>query len=303
MDEQLELNKYAGAIWRGKWLILAAILVAGFVTAAYRYKQPATYTADAVIRVGRVWKEPLEDPYVTAEIVNSQSFADEIAHKLSMKPGQLRRAVRATAVTAGPQRASYPILVRITASTDSVDQSIRLADAVVGEVVANHQAIFDQAMAPHIETQQRLEELERATAAAPAPSLEARVKLEQELGEIKASNTSPTITEKTHLLGPAARQAVVRPEVWQPAAIAAFSAGLITVAAAVLIAIAGPAAGSSPISSATQPAPDTSQTRDSRQRPGPAAASTAAAAPIASSAPHPSALGARDKESPDVTPG
>jgi len=236
MDDRIELNKYAAAAWRGKWLILAAIVLAGLGTAAYRYKQPSTYTAEALIRIGRVWKEPLEDPYVTAEIINSQGFLDEVAHKLSLKPGQLRRAIYATAVTAGPQRASYPILVRIAASTDSTDQSIHLAENVAGEIIARHQAIFDQAIAPHLETQRHLEELAGTAGSATGAPLDARIKLEQDLGDIKSSNTSPTLTERTRLLGPVARQGVTRPEIWQPAAIAAFSSGLVAVAAAVLIA-------------------------------------------------------------------
>jgi hypothetical protein len=237
MDDRIELNKYATAVWRRKWWILAAIVLAGLGTAGYRYKQPATYTAVALIRVGRVWKEPLEDPYLTAEIVNSRGFLEDVAHKLSIKPGQLRRAIHATTVTAGPPRATYPILVRISASTDSSEQSTRLAESVANEVVADHQEKFDQAMAPHLETERHLEELDRAGGPVANASLEARIKLEQDLGEIKSSNTSPTITEKTRLLGPVTPQGAVKAGVWQPAAVAAVAAGLVAVAASVLIAL------------------------------------------------------------------
>jgi hypothetical protein len=239
MNDRIEFDRYASAIWRGKWLILAAIVVAGLGTAAYRYRQPATFTAEALLRVGRVWKDSLEDPYLTAEIINSQGFLDQVAHKLSIKPAQLRRAIRASAVGAGPQRASYPILVRIVASTDSADQSTKFAESVADEVITRHNTIFEQAMAPHLETERRLEELERA---ATNGSLEARVNLEKELGETRASNTASTITEKTHLLGPVARDGVVRPEIVQPAAVAAFLAGLVAVAAAVVLALLGPQA-------------------------------------------------------------
>jgi hypothetical protein len=237
MDDQIELNKYATTVWRGKWWILAAIVLAGLGTAAYRYRQPATYTAVALIRVGRVWKEPLEDPYITAEIVNSHGFLEEVAHKLSIKPGQLRRAIHATAVTAGPPRATYPILVRVSASTDSNEQSMRLAEGIAAEVVANHQALFDQAMAPHLDTQRHLEELARTGGPAANASLDAQIKLEQDLGEVKSSNTSPTLTEKTRLLGPVTAQGAVKAGVWQPAAVAAVSAALVAVAAVILIGV------------------------------------------------------------------
>jgi hypothetical protein len=239
MDNQVELNKYTGAVWRAKWWILAAIVLAGLGTAGYRYRQPATYTAVALIRIGRVWKEPLEDPFQTAEVVNSHGFLDEVARKLSIKPGQLRRSIQASAVTAGPARATYPILVRVSASTDSNDQSIQFVEAVATEVVARHQTLWDEAMAPHLETERNLEELAKSSAAASGASLDARIKLEQELGEIRSSNRSPTITEKTHILVPVTPQGVARPTIWRPAAVAAVSAGLVVMSAAVLIAFAG----------------------------------------------------------------
>jgi uncharacterized protein involved in exopolysaccharide biosynthesis len=237
MDDRIEFDRYASAIWRGKWLILATIVVAAVATAAYRYRQPPAFTAEALLRIGRVWKDPLEDPYLTAEIINSQGFLDEVAHKLSIKPAQLRRAIRATAVGAGPQRTSYPILVRILASTDNADQSTRFAETVAGEIVTRHNALFDQAMAPHLDTQHRLEQLEQAVANA---SIDARVNLERELGQTRAFNDSAAITERTRLLGPVARESVARADVLQPAALAAFLAGLVAVAGAVIVAFLSP---------------------------------------------------------------
>jgi hypothetical protein len=239
MDDQIELNNYVAAVWRAKWWILAAIVLACLGTAGYRYRQPATYTAVAQIRVGRVWKEPLDDPYLTAELVNSHGFLDDVAHKLSIKPGQLRRAIRASAVTAGPPRTTYPILVRISASTDSSDQSMLLAEAVATEVVARHQTLWEQAMAPHLDTERHLEELAKNAGPAANAPLDARIKLEQELGEIRSSNTSPTITEKTRLLGPVTPQGVTRATVLQPAAVAGVSAGIVAMSAAVLISFLG----------------------------------------------------------------
>ena len=239
MDDEIELNRYADAVWRAKFWILAAMVLAGLGTAGYRYRQPATYTAVALIRVGRVWKEPLEDPYITAEVVNSRGFLDEVAHKLSIKPAQVRRAIRASAVTAGPARANYPILVRISASTDTADQSVQLAEGAAAEIIASHQALFDQAMAPHLDTERHLEQLAGTGGPAANAPLDARIKLEQDLGEIRSSNTSPTITEKTRLLGPVTPQGVTRATIWQPAAIAAVAAGLVALSAAVLIAFVG----------------------------------------------------------------
>ena len=104
--ETISLDRYFAAVWRAKWLIIIAVAGAAALTAFLGFRQPTLYTATALLEVGRVWKEPLEDTYATTEIVKSAGFQHRLAEKTGIKYGQLRRSIQADTVTAGPRRSS-----------------------------------------------------------------------------------------------------------------------------------------------------------------------------------------------------
>jgi hypothetical protein len=247
-EDEIRLDRSFQAVWRARWLILAGTLLAAAITAVMGFREAPIHTANALIRVGRVWKEPLEDPYVTSEMVNSAGFINEVAPSLGIRPGILKRSVRAEPVTAGPARSAYAILVRISASTESQDESDRIAALVCDAVIAAHKKKYDDAMMPHVELQRRLEERyaqERFTEARDPRTMspDALLKLEREIDEVKSSNTSPTQTEMTHLVAAVAAGPVSRPPVARNAAVAA----LVAVAALTLIfAVAGQVANLTP---------------------------------------------------------
>jgi len=213
MEEEIKLNEYIASIWRWKWLILIAIVLAGLVT-AYSESGPSACTASALIQVGKAWKEPLEDLYTTSELINSDGFLNALASKLGTTPDRLKSELHAETITVGPQRASHPILVRVTAGTDSFDESARLVQAAADEVISRHQKLYDQAMAPHLEHQRQLE----SAVATGGRSADDMVKLLAALDEVKSNNTSPNITDKTYLIegvtpGPVTKQALLRPTI------------------------------------------------------------------------------------------
>jgi hypothetical protein len=138
-------------------------------------------------------------------------------------------------VTAGPPRSAYPILVRVTSSTESSDEAVRLASAVADAIIARHKKRYDEALARHLELEQRLERryLELKLPTAVSPPLDGLLKLERELDEVKTANTSPTHTQMTQLVSDVAPGAVIRPNAARNAAVAAVvaAAGLALIAA------------------------------------------------------------------------
>ena len=243
-EDEIRLDRSIHAIWRAKWLIVAGTLLAAAITAFMGLREAPIHTANALLRVGRVWKEPLEDPYVTSEMVNSAGFINEVASSQGIKPGTLKRSIRAEPVTAGPARSAYPILVRITASTETQDESARIAGLVSDAVIADHKKKYDDAMAPHVELQRRLEERYAELRNGKAVSPDELLKLEREIDAVKSSNTSPTQTEMSHLVGAVASGPVLKPPIARNAAVAAL------VAAAALTAIAAIAGQVSNLSTA-----------------------------------------------------
>lgn len=228
-EEDIRLDGFFKWVWRGKWLITFLIVVATGLAAAIGLRDPALTTTTALIEVGKVWGKPLKDIYVIVEIANSPGFIQEVAAKIGVKPGQLRRSVQVAAVESGVPHSIYAILIRVTAKTESPEESVRLAQAVADEIIARHEKLFDDAIAPHLERQHQLEQ--RLKEASPSD----RDRLEGELAELKANNQSPISTEKTHLVESVVPGPTVRPDIWRGTATAGLIAALAGVAAACLI--------------------------------------------------------------------
>lgn len=234
-EEEIRLDKYLAAIWRAKWLIIIGVLAAAGISYLLANRQPALHKSTALIKIGRVWKEPLEDPYITETIINSAGFQKELAEKVGVNPRQIKRSVHAETIIAGPRRARYPILVSVAATSDSADESTRLARAAADEVAARHEELFAEAMKPHAEQERRLEERYKELATQ-GGSRDLLLKVEGELNEVKSNNSAPNVnvTEKTRLIAEVEPEAPIRPSVWRDVAAAGLIASVVCVAAAVL---------------------------------------------------------------------
>src|SRR5687767_8475604 len=155
MNDEVNLDKYFSAIWRAKWLILFVVISAAAIAFYLARQQPTLHTADAIIEVGRVWKEPLEDTYITEQVVNSAGFMHELATKIGVKPRQLKSNIQAEAIIVGPRVSRYPILLKITASADSESEAVKFAQAVADELISRHERLFNEALAPRKAREQK----------------------------------------------------------------------------------------------------------------------------------------------------
>ena len=230
IEDEIHLGDFLTWVWRGKWLIIFLIIVASGAALFMGLRQPELYTATALIEIGRVWNKPLRDIYITVEIANSPGFIEDVAAKAGVKPGQLARSVQAAAVESGVPHSLYAILVRITGKTESGDESVRFAQAVADEIIARHEKLFDEAIAPHIERQHQLEQRLKEHGSAPSDR-EFAIKLEGELEDVKANNTSPISTARTHLVEKIVASRAARQGIWRGAA----TAGLIAAVVGVLV--------------------------------------------------------------------
>jgi hypothetical protein len=225
--------------------------------AAVEYNRPTLHSATAVIKVGHVWKEPLQDLYVTTEIANSDGFLQSVATRVGADSGSLRRQLHADTITGGPARSPYALLLRFTAKTENADESVRIADAAATEILARHEKLFDEALAPRLIHQHRLEELikqmqvytngkvpgetevldlemypRKVLKAMADGQLLPMVKLIREFSDIKMSNSSPTETHKTELVDAVVPGAITSPAFGRDTLVTGLIAALIYVAAA-----------------------------------------------------------------------
>lgn len=232
--DEIRLDRYVMAAWRAKWWIILLALLATGVAAFLASRQPATYEATALVEVGRVWNQPLKDLFITAETASSPGFIHELAGKINVPAKQLTRALQVEPLVSGVPHARYAILIQIKATTDSPDQSVRFAQAMADEIVAWHEQIFEEAMRPHRERQQQLEQQIKQAPALLVPR-DAIIKLESELEEVKTNNASPLVTAKTHLVDKIVAGGGARPPIWRNAASWGLAAALVGLVIALLI--------------------------------------------------------------------
>jgi hypothetical protein len=230
--DEIRLDRYVMAVWRAKWWIILLALAATAIAAFIANRQPAVHEATALVEVGRVWNQPLKDLFVTAETASSPGFIHELAGKINVAPKQLTHALQVEPLVSGVPHARYAILIRITATTDSPDQSVSFAQAMANEIVAWHEQIYEEAMRPHRERQQQLEEQIRQSQSS---SRDTAIKLESELEEVKTNNTSPIATSKTHLVDKIVPGKAIKPPIWRSAASWGLVAGLAGLIVALMI--------------------------------------------------------------------
>lgn len=229
-QEEISLDRYFSAVWRAKWLIVVVVLLASATAWWLRERQPAQVQAAALLRIGRVWKEPLEDPYVTEAVLNSPGFFHDLAAKQGGHASHLKRRVHSEVVIAGTHKARYPILLSIVATSESSDDAVRLATAVSDEIIERHQQLFDEALDPYRKRAELIEsQLKQA-----AGSRELQSKLELELNDVRVSNSSPAVTDKTRLVEPIVAETISKPGVIRGVATVALVAVLVSIVIAAL---------------------------------------------------------------------
>ena len=240
LEDEIRLDGFFKHIWRGKWLIILLVIIASGAAVLTGLRQPELYTATGLIEIGHVWNKPLRDIYITVEIANSPGFIEDVAAKAGDKPGHLERSVQAAAVESGVPHSLYAILVRVTSKTENSDESVRFAQVVADEIVARHEKLFDEAIAPHLERQHQLEQRLKELGVS-ASDREFASKLEGELEEVKANNSSPVSTSKTRLIEKIVASRAPRQGIWRGAATAGFIAAVVGIVVVSLIGYLRPA--------------------------------------------------------------
>lgn len=259
IEEEIGLDRYFAAVWRAKWLVLVGVIAAVAVMAAVEYNRPTLHSATAVIKVGHVWKEPLQDLYVITEIANNDGFLQAVATRVGTDSGSLKRQLHAETITGGPARSPIALLLRFTAITENAGESVRIAQAAADEVLSRHEKLFDEALAPRLIHQHRLEELIRqmqdyTNGRVPSETevldldmyprkllkamadgqLLPMVKLMREFSDIKMSNSSPTETHKTELVDAVVPGAITSPAIGRDTLVTGLIAALVYVVAALM---------------------------------------------------------------------
>ena len=194
MSELVELDLSLQELWRRKWLVLAGALLVAGITAGVTLTTPAKYSTTALVEVGRVMGDELEDAFAVAQTINSPGFQTAARKRAS---GAGSGSVLAEALTGGQGRIEHPTLVRVTATATSAQDAVALGTAAADELAARHHERFDDAVRGY-------REYENVLAATGETSSNGAVDpvARKELFELRAKLASPVFTEATHLKDP-----------------------------------------------------------------------------------------------------
>jgi hypothetical protein len=230
-EDEIRVDTFLRWIWRGKWLIILLVIGASGLSVVMGMRQREAYTATALIDVGRVWGKPVSDIYVTVETANSPGFIHEVAEKAGLKPGPLARHVQVAPVESGRPRSMAPILVRVTANADTAEEAVRLAAVMADEIIARHDKLFEEALAPHLDQQRWLEDQLKSAGSSPADR-DLALKLRSQLDEVISNNSSPMSTAKSRLIERIVPASKERPGTVRGAVTAGLIAAIVGVALA-----------------------------------------------------------------------
>ena len=226
-SEEINLDRYILAVWRAKWLILILVVASGVIAAAVHASQPAEQTASVVVRIGNVWREPIEDPFVAVQSASSRQFLEDLSNKTGISLSQLRQRYKTEPVTIGPRRIREPYAIRLSITQTNQDEALRVVKTAGDLLISRHQKLYQDAIAPHLDLQRRLEERLKQPS---SQSSEYAARTEDELAEVKHNNTSPMLSYQTNIVEGPSASVTPRPGMFRTvaaAAIAAFGLGII----------------------------------------------------------------------------
>jgi hypothetical protein len=191
VNETIELDASLRELWRRKWIVLLGALVVAAIAAGASLVNPVRYQTEALVQIGRVMGEEIEDAYAVAETIESPGFRAAVAAR-----SKGRGRVSAKAVTGGQGRTEHPVLVRVVASGATPEAAVAAGQGALDELLARHSERFAKAVAGYRDYEKVL-----AAAAEPAAGQSDAV-ARRELGELRARLASPIVTAETRVVDP-----------------------------------------------------------------------------------------------------
>lgn len=143
MDREITLRDYGRVLWSGRWLILAATLIAAFVGLILTFVQTTEYVAEAELYLGQATtvsgtpvSTPATNPATAPTALTGDDLVNRVAEELGITPARVRRGVELTAPRApGGSVGNQPTVATITFTDESRDIARRGANAYAEAVL------------------------------------------------------------------------------------------------------------------------------------------------------------------------
>jgi Chain length determinant protein len=155
VDREISLRDYGRVLWSGRWLILAATVVAALVGLALTFVTSTTYTATARVFLGQAttvsgapFSTPATNPATAGTVLTGDNLVSQVADEIGVSPSRVRRGVSLSAPRApGGAAGNQPTVATITFVDDSRrvarDGANAYAEAINRRALQNFDAVFD----------------------------------------------------------------------------------------------------------------------------------------------------------------
>jgi uncharacterized protein involved in exopolysaccharide biosynthesis len=204
VEREITLRDYGRVLWSGRWLILAATLVAALVGLVLSFVTTTTYVATAELYLGQATtisgtpvSTPTTNPATAPTALTGDNLVNGVARDLGVTPGRVRDGVEQTAPRApGGSVGNQPTVATITFTDESRDLARRGANTYA-------EAVLDEAREGSAEV---IETYEQAVARSSAEVERLTAQIEAYRGQLEQSPTGDRALNLQSLLFSAGQQ-------------------------------------------------------------------------------------------------
>ena len=144
MEREITLRDYGRVLWSGRWLILAATVVAALVGLLLSFLSTTTYVGTAEVYLGQATtisgtpvSTPTTNPATAPTALTGDNLVDQVATELGVSPGRVRDGVEVAAPRApGGSVGNQPTIATITFTDESRDVARRGANLYAEAILA-----------------------------------------------------------------------------------------------------------------------------------------------------------------------
>lgn len=143
MDREITLRDYGRVLWSGRWLILAAVVVAAIVGVILTFVTTTTYTATSQVYLGQATTTSgvpvstyVTNPATVSTALRGDQLIAQVAHDIGVSPSRVRRDVTLSAPRApGASSGNQPTVLTITFQDSSRSIALEGANAYAKRVM------------------------------------------------------------------------------------------------------------------------------------------------------------------------
>ncbi len=140
-EKEVDLRDYLRMI-KKRWKIIVGIFLAATVTSGVvSFLLPKTYESTAMVKIGRMRDNLLEEPATIIEIFKTKTMLEKVVEEIDIPPTQEKLGELASKIKMKEKSG----LLKIRGRTETPEEAMRLVNGVTAVLLKRHEQIFERA--------------------------------------------------------------------------------------------------------------------------------------------------------------